>query len=159
MSILPAVTLGVLAILSGTMLWVARALFRRENGPEPVVDHSETGAAFVAVLSRVAENEDEIAKLRLAVEHGIERVDRAEKRVQKTVASARRLVASSGVEHAGLEAEDEELRERNGEAVEALPAVQPELVDDRPTGIPGISRSRLNELRENWMGYPAGSNQ
>jgi len=92
---------------------------------------------------------EEMADLKLAIDEGIRRVDRAEKRVQKTVTSARRLVRESGLEHAGIEAEFEELHGGNGEGVEPLPAVQPDVGgtlevdrfgDPRPlkTGIPGL---------------------
>jgi len=87
--------------------------------------------------------------LRTALADGIARVDRSEKRIQKTVTSARRLVQSNGLEHAGIEAEFDELEEPLVQAALSLDPPEPEetFEDDRPTGIPGISRARLEELR------------
>lgn len=91
----------------------------------------------------------QIDRLQLAVSDGIERVARAESRVSKTVTSARRLLAEGGIEHAGLEAEAEELRGRNEPTSEAepVPELQPVLVDDRPSGIPGMTIDHLARLQ------------
>jgi len=81
--------------------------------------------------------EDELGSLRLAVADGIERVSRAEKRIQKQVTSARRLVREAGLEHAGVEAEYEELHVPDGEGIEPLSPVQPHMDNVRSVRIPG----------------------
>lgn len=87
--------------------------------------------------------------LTLAVDEGIRRIDRAESRVQKTVTSARRQLREAGQEHAGIEAEYEELHDgdEGGGEVEAVPALPAYVEPDKPSGIPGLSRSELAELR------------
>jgi len=60
--------------------------------------------------------EARINHLTLAVAEGIQHVDRAERRIAGTVARARKLLAESGVESPGLEAEAYELRLLDGDA-------------------------------------------
>lgn len=80
---------------------------------------------------------DRLDKLTLAVSDGIERVSRAENRIQKTVTSARRLVRDAGLEHAGIDAEHAELQPSDGEGVEPLPAVPEAVAQGRIIRIPG----------------------
>ena len=90
----------------------------------------------------------DLQQTKLAVSDGIARNTRAEKRIEKSIASARRLVAQNGLEHPGLEAEAAELRAGDDDRSEEpeLQPVRSEVVPDRPTGIPGISRADLREL-------------
>jgi len=60
--------------------------------------------------------EARINHLTLAVAEGIQHVDRAERRIAGTVARARKLLAESGVESPGLEAEAYELRLLDGDS-------------------------------------------
>jgi len=92
----------------------------------------------------------EMTTLTLAVGEGIARVERHEKRIQKTVSSARRLVADSGLEpHAALEAEAAEIRADHDDPrpPEEVPAVRESLDDDGPSGIPGLSKAELATMR------------
>lgn len=50
-----------------------------------------------------------------AVAEGIERTERAERRIQQTVKRARKELKEAGLEDPGLEAEDAQLRSSNGE--------------------------------------------
>lgn len=75
--------------------------------------------------------------LTLAVAEGIERVTRAEKRIQKQVTGARRLVREAGLEHPGIEAEFAELESRDAEAGQELPPVPTPLEERRAVRIPG----------------------
>lgn len=89
----------------------------------------------------------DLAALVLAVSDGIARTDRAEKRIRKTVTSAKRLLAESGLEHAALEAEHDELREPDDEALQEVPllALSPPVARGR-TGIPGLSPETLEDF-------------
>lgn len=96
------------------------------------------------------ESADELLKIRadmdrlkLAVSEGIARVDRSEKRIQKTVTSARRMVRDSGLEHAGIEAEFAELESPDAEADESLPPVQEQMGATRVVRFPGGQREVL----------------
>jgi len=94
-------------------------------------------AAEPITTSRLRDLELEMERLQEAVAHGITQVSRNENRIQKTVTSARRLVREAGLEHAGVEAEYEELQSRDGEAVEALPAMPEEVGQTRTIRVPG----------------------
>jgi len=106
---------------------------------------------------KVAENTEAIAalyneqrRLTAAVSEGIAQVVRHDRRIEKAVAGARRLLKANGLEHPGLEAEAGEIREgdEEGSPEPELPPVQEEMVLDRPTGIPGVSAARLQQIRE-----------
>lgn len=90
-----------------------------------------------------------IGDLRIAVSEGIAGYQRHEKRVQKTVAGARKLLREGGLEHAGLEAEVDELREFDaGGSEEEQLRLMPAQVEDRGrTGIPGVSHEDLDRLK------------
>lgn len=112
----------------------------------------DTTEVEAGLKASVASNYAEINQLRLdlqqltlAVDEGVRSVARAEKRVAKTVQGARKLVREHGLEHPGLEAEAEELRDRDeppGEEDE-LPTVHPDMEEDFVnTGIPGYDAPR-----------------
>lgn len=84
-----------------------------------------------------SEIEQEIKSLTLAVAEGIERVSRAENRIQKTVTSARRQVREAGIEHAGIEAEFAELQPPDEEEVEPLQPLFQGMDGGRTVRIPG----------------------
>lgn len=105
-------------------------------------------AAIEATLEPLAVWRKEIT---LAVSEGIERVARAEGRIQSTVRSARKKLAELGLEHDGLEAAAAELHVVDGGGGEddEVPAV-PALVEDpgdEASSIPGVSRSQLMRAR------------
>jgi len=81
----------------------------------------------------------EIESLKFAIAEGIERTDRAEKRVQKTVAGARRQLSEAGIDNAPLAAEAAELRSRDEEGSDhrELPPVLEGVGATRRIRIPG----------------------
>jgi len=134
MSALLAVSLLALATFTGLTVYVVRVVvsYRIDQAgavEEPVKDH--------ALTERVDELAQRLDRLTLAMSDGIERVARAENRVQKTVTSARRAVRDAGLEHAGIEAEHEELQPRNAEGIEPLPALPAFVEPTRTVRIPG----------------------
>jgi len=102
--------------------------------PDTTEEQARLSSAITAIYL-------EIQELRLAVDEGIRNVRRAEKRVAKTVQTARRQLANSGLENPGLEAEAEEIRDRDGDRGDegGVLALQPDVEEDEPieTGIPG----------------------
>lgn len=77
------------------------------------------------VVAEVLEAIDgRLKELTLAIDEGIERVDRSERRVRAVVQRAQRRLADEGAYDAGLEAEAQSLRPRDGEA-SAARGVQP----------------------------------
>lgn len=77
-----------------------------------------------------------------AVADGVNRVQRSENRVREIVRGARRELAASGFEHAGVEAEAAQLHEVDGEGgteepVQPLPAGVADYEPTIITGIPG----------------------
>jgi len=149
MIILLAVMSLALLALTAAVVWAGRVVSRTYERPAIEPDHSTTVKQLLVLAEQVDKNTHRIDDLVLAIDEGIKRVDRAESRVQKTVTSAKRLVASAGLEHAALDAEDQELHERDGDASEEEPVLplQPHLELDGPSGIPGMSRSELKALR------------
>jgi len=146
--ILSIIGVAVLATLIYALQRLERVVLRSIAPSAPVADPQITPAMLVEISKEVDRNREAIGRLTLAVEHGIERVDPAEKRVQKTVTSARRLLRENGLEHAGLDAEASELRERDGEASEEpeLQLVPAQVAPRRHTGIPGLSLETLDEM-------------
>jgi len=67
-----------------------------------------------ATSSLARAHEDRLNNLTLAVAEGIQHVERAEYRIRATIQRARRELAESGAESAGLEAEARDLREVDG---------------------------------------------
>jgi len=137
MLILQVVGALALVALAVSAAWAARALSYR-NDPAPLVaERLVTMEEIHRLDTAVAFNDEAIAKLTLAVSDGIERVSRAENRISKTVTSARRLVRENGLEHAGIEAEFEELQSRDAEAIEPLPAMPEQVGETRTVRVPG----------------------
>jgi len=87
----------------------------------------------------VADLDHRLEQLVVAVSEGITGYQRHEKRVQKTVASARRLVASHSLEHAGIEAEFAELEPSDDSGIEPLPSMPTEVEPTRTVRFPGGS--------------------
>jgi len=138
MNLLLAVAVLALAVSTGYMIFAARVILSSR------IDRSGMSSEglgisnpVVADAGRLSELSDRIDTLTLAVDEGIRRVDRAENRIQKTVTSARRLVRDAGLEHAGIEAEYEELQPRDAEPSEGLPAVPAAVAETRILRIPG----------------------
>ncbi len=97
--------------------------------------------------------EDKLERLTIAVAEGIAHVDRAERRVATTLRSAHSKFAKSGFEHAGVEAEIENLPDLDGEGSEdGQLRLMPEDVevsgpDNSPSGIPGMTVDQANQIR------------
>ncbi|MEE8488688.1 MAG: hypothetical protein V3S43_00020, partial [Acidimicrobiia bacterium] len=91
--------------------------------------------------------QDERKDLIVAISEGIERTDRAERRVKNTIRRARKELETRGYVDPGLEAEDLEFRERDGAGgdeagLRALPAaVAP--VPEETSSIRGVSVETL----------------
>ena len=148
MSILLAVVAGALLALTSSVVWVGRVLLRTPT-PAPTVDHWEENSRTLDRLqAEILLNRDELEKFRLALSDGIQRVANAEKRIQKTVTSAKRKLDSLGVEHPGLDAEHEALPQADGDAgpQEEMQLVPPTVERSRRTGIPGLDAASLDKI-------------
>jgi len=94
--------------------------------------------------------EERIKRLTVAVDEGIERVGRSERRINATVARARKELKKLGYEDPGLEAEAAELRlvdgggGEGGELPEVREGVEPA---DAPSSIRGVSAAQLRRVR------------
>jgi len=131
-----ALVVLVIALLGATggNVVLARAVLRPKNAPVTTVPYPVPTEDLDLRMHTLT---DDMARLTIAVSEGIARVDRHEKRVQKTVTSARRLVREAGLEHAGIEAESEELQSAHDEGVEPLPAMPAQVAETRTIRIPG----------------------
>ena len=93
----------------------------------------------------------QIKELTFAISEGIERTDRAERRIRNAIQRARKELASRGFDDPGLEAEAHELRLVDGEGGEQgrLPEVPQDVASDPPppSSIPGVS---AEQLRRRW---------
>jgi len=131
--------LGIAALLivlalAASNVYAGRAVQRPHINPAPP---QREPSRTHELVKRLDDHDGELAKLRLAVSDGIERVARAENRIQKTVTSARRAVREAGLEHAGIDAEFEELRPPDAEGIEPLPAMPTQVDASRTVRIPG----------------------
>jgi len=149
----------VLYILAGVAATASLAallvpLFRNIPEIRPIADPIETPPDVLDGISELRiwceRHDSDLEALTLAVSEGIAGYKRHEQRVAKTVASARRLVAGSGLEHAGLEAESAEIRDAHEDPKPESPvlSVPTEVVSRGRTGIPGVSHQDLDRLRE-----------
>jgi len=149
MEILLAVAIATLAALTSSVVWAVRVFSQQIDLVGPPRDSTETLEHIAQAARERDELERRIDQLTQAVAEGIERVDRAEKRIRKSVTSARKLVRENGLEHPAIEAEYEELRERDAEPIEGgeLQLVPEPVEEDRKTGIPGLSPATLAAMR------------
>ena len=101
--------------------------------------------------ARLDELQTKVKDLTFAVSEGIERTDRAERRVRGVIARARKELAARGYEDPGLEAEDKELRIVNGDGGQdqQLPLVSEDVAKgaDEASSIRGVPAS---VLRRKW---------
>jgi len=105
-------------------------------------------------LSRLEDLESKVAEQTLAVAEGIERVDRAERRIKGTVKRARNELKARGLVDDGLEAEDQQIRDADGEGSDGggLQPVPEDVgqggnLDEQPSSIPGVPLGTLYRLR------------
>jgi len=143
---LSVIGLVLLLALVVAVAWAARVIPRsfeaREpsESPQPYDDANVWGAVhdLGALIKEARERTDGIV---LAVAEGIERVERSERRVRQTVASAKRRFEAEGYVDPGLEAEaaalpDDDAPSRPAEPVPAVPeGVESE---DPYAGVPGL---------------------
>jgi len=151
--------LAALLTLIVVVMVLRRAVLRtgmltsRQNELLAIDKHAPDMTEETARISRVsAENYLAITELRalmanltLAVDEGVRHVSRAEKRVARTIQSTRKILTEHGLEHSGLEAEHDELRDLDGgpseeEQLRLMPTEVGEVEGQRPpieTGIPG----------------------
>lgn len=141
-----------------------RGISELQSRPLPDDDTSALRVSIENLVSahhelgeRVTKDEEYAAQrldtLTLATAEGIERVTRSERRVNATVARARKELAGYGYESPGLEAEAAELRpvDADGGANGEVPALRADVVEtiEQPPGIPGrIPQEILQALRD-----------
>jgi len=112
-----------------------------------------------ATLDAFEELDRRLVQVTLAVAEGIERVDRAERRIRSTVQRARKELANEGFVSDGLEAENAEIRllDVGGSEADGVPALRLDVGETdafgeqqhaQPKGIPGhFSQEVLKALR------------
>jgi len=134
MSAYLAVAILALAVFTGSSVIIVRAVVSYTIAP-PATPPDPSDRTEPDLWR--SELDGQMKQLTLAVSEGIERTDRAEKRVRKTITAARKLLKDSGLEHPALEAEADEIRERDDQGIQPLPAM-PEILDPPKTiRIPG----------------------
>jgi len=149
MDVVGTVVVAGLLGLAVLNFYIFRAVSRRIDPAPPLADPDTLEALWKSLEGLEKRTLENAAQLRLAVSDGIERVARAEKRIQKTVTSARRAIRDAGLEHAGIEAEHDELQPRDDEPSRAdsvLPLYE-EVEAPAYSGIPGLSGAELQEIR------------
>ena len=109
------------------------------------------GSQFQTIADQIEEIQNDREDLVLAISEGIERTDRAERRVQGSIRRARKELKSRGYEDPGLEAEAREFSnvDENGSQPSELPDV-PAPVEpdgDAPSSVRGVSIALLQRLR------------
>ena len=92
-----------------------------------------------------------LKELTFAVEEGIERVARSERRIQATIARARKELKDRDLEDPGVEAEAAQLRVVDGGGSEdgGVPAVPAKVAEpaDAPSSVRGVSAAALRQVR------------
>ena len=126
-------------------------LERLESAPTPgdrVTNLEELATSHNVHLDKLHEK---IKELTFAVSEGIERTDRAERRVRGVIQRARKELGKLGYEDPGLEAEAHELRAVDGDGSKdsGVPPVSEEVaaVEPAPSSIRGVSAELL---RRRW---------
>jgi len=125
------------------------ALVRRDGDLQDGIDR--VGQAVTELSGHIDGFDDWRKDLVIAVSEGIERTDRAERRIQATVSRARRQLAKLGYEDPGLESEAVELQLVDGERSEKgeLPAVPTPVGEDvsKPSSVRGVSIETMRRAR------------
>lgn len=100
---------------------------------------------------RIAALQTHINDLTIAIDTGVNRVQRSENRVRAIIQGARKELAEHGFEHAGVEAETSELRKVDGEGSDGgrVPPVPEnvEATDDAPSSIRGVTIAQLRRAK------------
>jgi len=126
-------------------------LDRVESAPTPTDRVSNLEDLGLKTHTDLAAVESKIKELTFAVSEGIERTDRAERRVRGVIQRARKELGARGYDDPGLEAEAYELRVVDGDGSKdgGVPAVSEEVatVDGAPSSIRGVP---AETLRRRW---------
>jgi len=131
--LLTTVVIALLGLAASTAVVGRIVLSHKNEQPIPAAE-PESPKHFAEDIGDLNARMDRLTN---AVADGIERVSRSENRIQKTVTSARRLVREAGLEHAGVEAEFEELQPPDAEGIQPLPPMPPEVEETRVVRFPG----------------------
>jgi len=103
------------------------------------------------VESALGDGERRVKALTFAVEEGIERVSRTERRIHATIKRARKELAERGLEDPGVEGEAAELRLVDGGRSEGgeVPEVQEGMgpAESEASSIPGVPAETLRRVR------------
>ena len=106
---------------------------------------------FDALGSDIENQAEKIKRLTFGVEEGIQRTDRAERRIHATIKRARKELAEHGYESPGLEVEAAELRlvDGGGSPGDTVPAVLEgvEPLHEEASSIKGVSAEALRRVR------------
>jgi len=148
---LEGVMVGLLVLLATSLALLARSISTAVTSTPPVAHRCASMDGLADLVTALANQSSRIDDLTLAIDVGIKEVNRVRSRVEKTVTSARRAVRETGIEHAGIEVEYEELLdgdESHGEG-ERVPEVLPVLASpdiEYRTGIPGLNSRTLEAM-------------
>jgi len=128
-------------------------LERVESAPTPGDRVTNLESLALELDTRLSELTHKNKDLTFAVSEGIERTDRAERRIRNAIQRARKELAARGFDDPGLEAEAHELRivDGDGGADGGVPVVSEEVaeVGGEASSIKGVS---AEQLRKRW-GY------
>lgn len=133
-------------------MWVSvRQLLRDIQAKIDSLETRESPGLDPVFIDRLNALEGQVEALVIAVDEGIQRVDRSERRVNATVKRARKKLAEEGVEDPTLDAEAVVLESGNAErsAGGGVQPMRPHVVPDadQASSIPGVSLRALRKVR------------
>lgn len=134
---------------------IVERLDHLETAPSPAPDTQEIERIAVSIQKEIYDRlhrlDSDFEKIRFAVSEGIERTDRAERRIHATIKRARKELKARGYEDPGLEAENLQLRlvDGDGGAEDGVPAVRSPVEEpaDAPSSIKGVPANYLRRVR------------
>lgn len=133
--------LGAIALGVRVHLRIRTLLERPQTAAVPPYDDTELRDAIAALGDALASQDDRVGKLLIAVDEGIQHVDRSERRVRAVVQRAKSRLADLGYEDEGVEAEHRALSlvHAGDGGEESMPPVQQSVADpgDRFAAFPG----------------------
>jgi len=128
-------------------------LERLETAPTAADRVANLEELVLKINADLGHSDTKIKELTFAISEGIERTDRAERRIRNAIQRARKELAARGFDDPGLEAEAHELRvvDGDGGGDGGMPPVSEEVaeMEPAPSSIPGVS---AEQLRKRW-GY------
>ena len=159
---------GLIARLDGheqRLLGIQRRIDSLESAPKPDLDlqpiraslidlrenHADVSHRLESLFENIGELAAQAKDFTMALSEGIERTDRAERRIKATVARARKELKARGYEDPGLDAEAYELRDVDGKGGDdpgVLPLRGPvgQPTEDA-SSIRGVSLEELRRVR------------